>query len=438
MHILLIHQAFAALDQPGGTRHHELAEHLAGRGHRVTVVASPVSYLTGQREQGTSEVQQHGAVEIRRAFTYPALHRSFFHRLLSFFSFMFSSFWHGLQVRNVDLVWGTSPPLFQGFTAWLLARLKRCPFLFEVRDLWPAFAVQVGVLRQPLLIRLSEWLEGFLYRKADLVVVNSPGFIPHVRARGARRIELVSNGSDPRMFDPALDGSAFRRQHGLEGSFVVMYAGAHGLSNDLGIVLQAAALANSSLAAGRENAAKLTSHQDAGQAVNPPTPPPEIVFVLLGDGKEKPALQAQAREMGLTNLLFLPALPKSGMPLALAAADACLAILKPLPLYSTVYPNKVFDYMAAGRPVLLAIDGAIREVVEGAQAGLFVPPGDPQALASAALQLACDPRLVREMGRNARCCVEEHFDRAQLAEQFARLVEGMVSEKTRIVGREHG
>ncbi len=185
MHILLIHQAFAALDEPGGTRHHELARHLAQRGHRVTIIASPVSYLTGKIRSGRSrwvERQSDGAqITILRTYTYPALHRSFVHRVFSFLSFMLSSFLLGLGVRQVDLVWGTSPPIFQGVTAWLLSRLKRVPFLFEVRDLWPAFAVAVGVLHQPLLIRLSEWLERFLYRRAKVVVVNSPGYIEHVR-----------------------------------------------------------------------------------------------------------------------------------------------------------------------------------------------------------------------------------------------------------------
>jgi hypothetical protein len=125
-------------------------------------------------------------ITILRTYTYPALHRSFVHRVFSFLSFMISSFFIGLGVQKVDLVWGTSPPIFQGVTAWLLARLKRVPFLFEVRDLWPAIAVQVGVLQQPLLIRASEWLEAFLYRRADLVMVNSPGFIEHVRRAAAR------------------------------------------------------------------------------------------------------------------------------------------------------------------------------------------------------------------------------------------------------------
>jgi hypothetical protein len=136
MHILLIHQAFVALDEPGGTRHHELASYLAGRGHRVTIIASPVSYLTGKADAASgSEIGGPGGrVVIQRTYTYKALHRSFAHRVFSFLSFMISSFLAGLKVREVDLVWGTSPPIFQGLTAWALARLKRVPFLFEVRD----------------------------------------------------------------------------------------------------------------------------------------------------------------------------------------------------------------------------------------------------------------------------------------------------------------
>jgi glycosyltransferase involved in cell wall biosynthesis len=412
MHILLIHQAFAALDEPGGTRHHEMARYLAGRGHRLTVIASPVSYLTGlprgQRIPWVERQESEPGITVLRAYTYPALHRSFVHRVFSFFSFMASSFVIGLGVKDVDLVWGTSPPIFQGATAWALARLKRAPFLFEVRDLWPAFAVAVGVLRNRLLIRASEWLERFLYRHADQVVVNSPGFIDHVQARQAqarvaKRVVLVPNGSDAAMFDPQIDGSDFRRAHGLEGKFVALYAGAHGMSNDLGVVLEAAAL--------------LADR-------------PEIALVLLGDGKEKPALLAQARAMRLDNVHFLPPVPKTGMPQALAAADACIAILKPVEMYRTVYPNKVFDYMAAGRPVILAIDGVIRDVVSQAEAGIPVPPGDAPALAEAVRSLAADPQKGRRMGLAGRRCVERSFDRALLAAKLAGLMEALVQKET--------
>jgi len=404
LHILLIHQAFTALDEAGGTRHHELARYLAAHGHRVTVIASPVSYLTGKaryKHIAWVERQQDGElITILRTYTYPALHRSFVHRVFSFLSFMFSSFIIGLRVKKVDLVWGTSPPIFQGITAWALARFKRAPFLFEVRDLWPAFAIAVGVLRQPLLIRLSEWLESFLYRQANMVMVNSPGFIEHVGVRGARRVELVPNGTDTSMFNPEEDGEKFRHTHKLEGKFIALYAGAHGMSNDLGVILEAANL--------------LRERKD-------------ISFVLLGDGKEKPALEAKAIELNLETVRFIPPIPKIEMPSALAAADACIAILKPIEMYKTTYPNKVFDYMAAGRPVVLAIDGVIRQVIEQARGGIPVQPGDPVALADAVRMLADNPSMGREMGRQARTYVETQFNRARLADQLMTLLEELIS-----------
>jgi glycosyltransferase involved in cell wall biosynthesis len=404
MHILLIHQAFAAIDEPGGTRHHELARFLVGNGHRVTVIASPVSYLTGgsthtqNAEISTANIEEN--ITILRAHTYQALHKSFIHRVFAFFSFMITSFFLGLRVRNVDLVWGTSPPIFQGWTAWMLARLKGAPFLFEVRDLWPEFAIAVGVLKNPTLIKMSLWLEKFLYRHADKVVVNSPGFLDHVTIRGARTVELIPNGADPEMFTPTDMGVSFRRAHHLEESFVVMYAGAHGLSNDLGVVLAAADILRAK---------------------------PEVKIIFLGDGKEKTSLVKQAELMGLSNVVFLLPVPKSEMPDSLAGANACIAILKPLDAYKTTYPNKVFDYMAAARPVVLAIDGVIREVVESAGCGIFVPPGDSSKLAEAIAFLADDVVRSHEMGLAGRRYLEQKFSRAVIAGKLLVLMEYMVT-----------
>ncbi len=399
MRILLIHQAFAALGEPGGTRHHEFCRWLAGQGHTVTVVTGRVSYLTGQAVSAHTVPKQEtddAGVRILRCWSYRSYHRSFVHRVLSFLSFMFTSLVVSLKQGPLDVVWGTSPPLMQGATAWAVARLRRAAFVFEVRDLWPEFAIAIGVLRNRLLIRLSLWLEGFLYRRADALVVNSPGFMDHVQRRGASRVHLVPNGVDVEMFHPAEQGQAFRQALRLEGRFVVLYAGAHGISNDLGIVLDAAAL--------------LRSH-------------PEIAIVLLGDGKEKPELMARAAAEGLGNVHFVAPLPKREMAEALAAADACLAILKPLAAYRTTYPNKVFDYMAAGRPTILAIDGVIRQVVEEAGAGVFVPPGDGGALAEAILRLAKEGEACRRMGLAARRAVEKAFDRRQLAAQLLQAME---------------
>jgi glycosyltransferase involved in cell wall biosynthesis len=399
MHILLMHQIFIRPQDAGGTRHYEFARYLVDQGHRVTVLAGSRSYLTGEEiDAPQREVIQPG-LEVIRCSVISGVHRSFVWRTLGFFSFMASAFWNGLKVRQIDLVMGTSPPLFQAVSAWALARLKRVPFLFEVRDLWPYFAVSVGVLTNPILVRLSEWLERFLYRGANRLVVNSPGFIEHVRSQGGRHVELVPNGVDVTAFDPEADGQGFRQTHGLASQFVIMYAGAHGLSNDLRIVVEAAALLMNR---------------------------PDIAFVFVGDGKEKPSLLAQAEAAGLNNIHFLPPVRKADVPHTLAGADACLAILKPIEAYKTTYPNKVFDYMAAGKPVLLAIDGVIRQVVEQAVAGLAVPPGDPHALAEATKKLADDPSAARRMGQAGRRHVEQHFNRDQLAANIERIMIEMV------------
>jgi glycosyltransferase involved in cell wall biosynthesis len=399
MHILLIHQAFAAIDEPGGTRHHELARYFASEGHRVSIIASPVSYLTGK--PGESKKIAHdagGLITIYRTYTYPALHKSFFHRIFSFITFMNSSFFKSISIRHVDAVWGTSPPIFQSFTAWLVARLKHKPFILEIRDLWPEFAISVGVLNNRILIRLSLWLEKFLYTHADRIVVNSPGFIDHVRSRGGKNIVLIPNGADPVFFKESVNEKRKSGPH-RENEFVVLYTGAHGMSNDLEIVLQAA---------------KLLEDQ------------PKIRFILLGDGKEKPHLIQTARQMKLKNLAFYDPLPKTEMPAVISAADACLAILKPIEMYKTTYPNKVFDYMAAGKPVILAIDGVIREVIEKADCGVFCQPGNPQKMSEAILKLYKNPESARQKGLNGQKYLAQHFDRAKIAEEFIEMIKETV------------
>lgn len=394
MHILLIHQAFASLDEAGGTRHYELSKFLVANGHQVTVIASPVSYLTGAASLKKAETVD--GIRILRAYTYVALHRSFVHRVFSFISFMVSSFLIGYRVKDVDIVWGTSPPIFQGFTAWLLARVKKAKFLFEVRDLWPDFAIAVGVLKNPTLIKMSFWLEKFLYQHADQMMVNSPAYVKHVLSRGCKKVELIPNGADLSMFSEQDDGGFFRQKLGIDEKFVAVYAGAHGISNDLEVVLK--------------SAAKLKDH-------------PQIQIVFVGDGKEKNNLQQIAAIQNLSNVTFVPSVPKNEMAMILAASQVCIAILKPLDEYKTTYPNKVFDYMASGKPIVLAIDGVIRDVVEDAHCGIYVEPGNATALANAVISLYQQPQQAAELGRNGRNYLREHFDRQILAEKLLKLIE---------------
>ena len=406
MHILIIHQAFASIKEGGGTRHYEFARYLAAKGHQITIVTSPISYLTGASKKKPSlkkeiEYSEPG-ITIIRSYAYPALHKSFVHRVINFISFMVSSFLAGLSVKQVDLIWGTSPPIFQSGSAWLIAKFKHIPFLFEVRDLWPAFAIEMGVLKSPLLIAPSQWFEKFMYRQADRVMVNSPGYIRHVQSRGAKKVELITNGGEPAMFNPEADGTQFRIQNQLQDKFIVLYAGAHGLANDLGIIIEAANL--------------LKEEQ-------------QIHFVLIGDGKEKQHLIDKANNMGLTNVTFLPACPKDEISHVIAAADICVAILQPIPLFQTTFPNKVFDYMVAGKPVLLAIDGVIRQVIEESNGGVFVPPGQPDSMANTILELSKTPDNLIQMGKSGREFVKTHYNRKDLAEQLELVLKDMVKRE---------
>jgi hypothetical protein len=210
VHVLLIHQAFAALDEPGGTRHHELARFLVEKGHRVTILASPVSYLTGKARSGApSEPEDSAGLTIRRVYTYPALHRSFAHRVISFLSFMLSAFIAGLRVPDVDVVWGTSPPIFQVVTAWALARLKRVPFLLEVRDLWPDFAIAVGCCAARCSSACpSGWSAACT--AAPTRCWSTPGFIDHVSGRGGE--PPGSQRLRPTHVRPCLSGGNFADQ----------------------------------------------------------------------------------------------------------------------------------------------------------------------------------------------------------------------------------
>lgn len=410
IHTLLIHQSFTLPSEPGGSRHFELARYLVQRGHRFTVVASDLNYQTGQRaNENTAFVkdQEIEGVRVLRAATYPTLHRSFVWRVVAFLSFMVTSVRTAWRAGPADLVIGTSPPIFQTLSAWLVSRLRRCPFLLEIRDLWPAFAIDMGVLTNPLLIAMSRWLERFLYAQAAHIVVNSPAYRTYLIDQGIAetKISLIPNGVDPEIFNVLTERGKMRDEWAIDqDAFVVTYTGALGPANDIDTVLQAASY---------------LTHDKA------------IYFLLVGDGKARPQLEQRANSLGLRNVKFLGTRPKTDIPEILNASDACLATLKDIPMFRTTYPNKVFDYMAAGRPTILAIDGVIREVVEAAGGGLYVPPGNARALAEAIRRLAQDCDSAQAMGMAARTYVTEHFNRQQHAVQFAALSERVGQRRPR-------
>ena len=406
MKILLLNQAFVSPDEPGHTRHFEMAKFLRARGHELVIVASDLNYQTGQRtiaRKGIFAEQVIEGVRIMRAYIYPALHRSYFWRIISFFSFMFSSVWTALQVRDVDLVMGTTPPIFQAVSAWAVALIRRKPFLLEVRDLWPEFGVSMGVLTNPVLIALGRWLEKFLYARATHILVNSPAYKEYMIGKGVpeKKITYIAYGTDVDMFNPQVDGSSIRSELELQNKFVVLYAGALGQANDIDTILRAAQRLN---------------NED------------KIRFVLFGDGKERPRLQSEAERLKLTNVIFAGVRAKKDMPMVIASADVCLAILQDIPMFRTTYPNKVFDYMAAGRATVLVIDGVSRKLIEDSYGGAYVQPGDDQQLAETILDLSKNVDIVKQMGLNAREYLVKHLDRRdklnETLELLTRLVNG--------------
>ena len=406
MRILLINQAFVSPDEPGHTRHFELAKFLQSRGHELAIVASDLNYQTGERtvaRTGVFAEQVIDGVRILRSYIYPALHRSYVWRIISFFSFMFSSVWTALKVKDVDLVMGTSPPIFQAVSAWFVAWMRRVPFLLEVRDLWPEFGVGMGVLTNPVLIALGRWLEMFLYKRATHILVNSPAYKEYMIAKGVpeNKVTYIPYGTDVDMFNPGVDGSSLRSELGLQDKFVVLYAGALGQANDIDTILR--------------TAERLKYEK-------------KIRFVLFGDGKERARLQSEAERMQLSNLIFAGVRPKKDMPMVVASADVCLAILQDIPMFRTTYPNKVFDYMAAGRATVLVIDGVSRKLIEDSYGGAYVQPGDDKALAETILDLSKNSDIVKQMGLNAREYLVKHLDRRDKLNETSDLLTRLVNE----------
>lgn len=407
MKILLINQVFVSPNEPGHTRHFEMGKYLKERGHELVIIASDLNYQTGQRtveRTGLYAEQNFDGVHVLRSYIYPAIHRSYFWRVIAFFSFMFSSILTALRVKDVDLVLGTTPPIFQAVSAWVVATLRRKPFLLEVRDLWPEFGISMGVLKNPLIIALSRWLENFLYKRATHILVNSPAYREYMLGKGvpADKVTYIPYGTDVDMFNPSIDGSSIRKELGLEDKFVVLYAGALGQANDIDTLLRAAE--------------RLKQEED-------------VSFLLFGDGKERARLESEAKNKNLHNVIFAGTRPKRDMPLIVASADACLAILQDIPAFRTTYPNKVFDYMAAGRASIIVIDGITRELIESSQGGVFVKPADDAMLAQKILWLARNPEQVKEMGANARDYLIKNLDRRDKLNETLTLLKSLTTKE---------
>ncbi len=403
MRILYISQYYPPEMGAPAARVSELARAWAEEGHQVTVLTAFPHHPHGVKrpeDRGVlSRRETDGAVQLVRTYVFAARNAGFLKRTLSYLSFMFSAILIGVwRVGRADVVIATSPQLFTGVAGRVLGWLKRAPFVFEVRDLWPESIVTVGAMRENLAIRLLKRLAAGLYRTADRIVAVGPGYkrrIVSLYPVSPSKIDVVTNGVDLDRFRfLPLERVRVRADHGWEGKSVLLYLGTHGMAHGLDLLLDAAER----------------------------RPGRDEVFVLVGDGAEKPALERRARERGLSNVVFLPPQGKDAVVGLYAAADVCLVPLRKSELFTDVLPSKIFEIMGMRRPVLLSVDGDARQVVEEAGAGLFAEPENVEAFCTALDRLLADDELRERMGRDGRRHVERFYSRQVLAAQYLYLL----------------
>ena len=388
----------------------ETAKRLVKRGHQVTVLTTLPNYPTGivpsEYRGHLLQKEVRDGVHVVRVWSYIRPSKSFLSRVLWYLSFsLLAPLLGGIAVGHPDLIIVQSPPLFDAITARILARWKRCPFIFMVSDLWPEAAIQLGVLRNSVLIKLSEWLEWSTYRRAALVWVVTQWIRDFLIQRGlpSEHVFLLTNGVDTTKFLPLLQTQA-RVKLGWEDTFTVLYAGTLGVTHGLVTILDAAE--------------QIQDYDD-------------IRFVLVGHGADKTYLVAEAQKRGINNLTFLDPVSHSLVPTLLAASDICLAHVRRVPVGEGILPIKMYEAMACARPIVLAVDGEARRIaVEEAGAAIYVEPENPGALASAILYLREHPELAGELGRRGRAYVESRFDYEELTTALDARIKKLIGEES--------
>jgi glycosyltransferase involved in cell wall biosynthesis len=393
MKILYLSQYFPPEVGATQTRAHEMAAGLVRAGHQVTVIAEVPNHPSGiippEYKGKLYERSDFDGIDVIRVWVKASPVKTFRTRMVFYLSYAISAALAGLFLARgrYDLIYATSPPLFVGGTALLLSFLRRIPLVFEVRDLWPESAVVLGELKNPRAIALAERLERACYRRARRIVVVTTGIRQRLLERGTpvEKLVLIPNGANTELFRPDPEaGATLRSELGLGDAFLVLYAGIHGIAQGLETVVEAAR--------------KLKDDQ-------------RIRFLFVGEGPVKAELYALAGRYGLNNVHFHDEVPRQRVPAYLSAADVALVPLRKLDLFTAAVPSKIFDAWAAGCPTLVSIDGEARRVLEESEAGHYVEPENPRALAEAIRDLAGNRETCREMGTNGRSFVEIHFSR---------------------------
>jgi colanic acid biosynthesis glycosyl transferase WcaI len=427
--ILYVSQYFPPEMGAPAARADELSRHWARMGHEVTVLTGFPNHPTGvvpaewrARLRRLYHTQTVDGVRVARTWLWPLPNRKAHERIRSYASFFFSSALRGLNLSQPDVVIGTSPQLLVALSGWWLARSKGVPFVFEVRDLWPESLAAVGAGGEgSLMHRTLGAIAGFLYRHANQIVVVTPAFKDHLIRHwhvAAEKISIVENGVETDLFraDPAavaIRQELLGKELASESAerFLICYIGTMGMAHGLETLIAAAEELQTTL--------------------------PNCLFLLIGEGAEKQRIVDLAAARGLSNVKFLGQQPRQRIPALVSAADACLVMLKKNDLFKTVIPTKLLEYMACERPVIVAVDGQTRQMVEEARAGIFVPPEDSHALAESIRALAGDANADanakaearRQMGFNGRQYILSRLSRERTAQDYIAVLKQLTGEK---------
>lgn len=389
----------------------ELSRHWARMGHEVTILTGFPNHPTGvvptewqSRFRQLRNVDVVDRVNVVRTWLWPLPNRKAHERIRNYASFCISAAISGLPLERPDVVIGSSPQLLVALSAWWLAWWKRSPFIFEVRDLWPESLAAVGAAgEESVLHRALGAIAGFLYRRANRIVVVTPAFKQHLIRQWRvpdEKISIVENGVEIDLFRPDPDAIAVRRSLGFADRFLICYIGTMGMAHGLEALLAAAEQLRKSL--------------------------PEAMFLLIGEGAEKERMVTLASDRQLANVRFIDQQSREKIPAWISAADACLVMLKKSELFKTVIPTKLLEYMACERPVIVAVDGEARRIVEEAGAGIFVEPENTDELVKAVLDLARDSEKRQSMGRSARKYIADNFSRERTAQDYLGVMDQFV------------
>jgi putative colanic acid biosynthesis glycosyltransferase WcaI len=411
--ILYVSQYFPPEMGAPSARAVELARHWVEAGHRVTVLTGFPNHPTGvvpsewrPRLRRLFYRETINGIDVVRTWLIPLPNRKAHERMLNYSSFCVSAAMRGTTIDRPDVVIATSPQLLVGLSGWWIARLKRVPFVFEVRDLWPESLGAVGVGEDgSVLHRSLAEIAKFLYKKSSRIVVVSPAFKEHLIREwliAADKISIVENGVETDLFAPGDPERALRRKLHLEGKFVACYVGTMGMAHGLNTLIDAASRL---------------------QTANP-----RVALMLVGEGADKERIKSLAQSRGLTNICFIDQQPRELIPAYLRSSDVCLVLLKKTELFKTVIPTKMLEFMSCARPVILGVEGQARDILDRAQAGVAVEPENAAELASAISRLANDDSACKRMGQSGRAYIVEHCSRAQTATAYIAVLEAILGK----------